>query len=110
MTTASTAGTTIGPLGVTVLASTSTGGPVEMTLATPKVGYEKTLLVRTIGSTSSFFYIDMPTSDTTILGTTADRIALNTTGDALTLFGYTTSLWLVKARSSTATVAFSTST
>jgi hypothetical protein len=68
---------------------------VEVVLAPPRIGYRKDLVVRTIGSTSSFFYIDASSSGTTILGTTAGRITMNTTGDAVSLVGYSSSLWLV---------------
>lgn len=104
-----TGGTTIPADGVTALQSTSTGAPVLVTLATPLTnGMEKDIIVSTIGSSSDApYHINMPSSNTTVNGTTADMITLSSQGAAVQLVALSSARWLVR---SAITATYSTST
>lgn len=106
---ATTGGVTISPIGIHEMTSTTTGVPVLVTLGTPlEPGVRKTIVITTVGATSSApFHINMPSSNTTVDGSTADMITLSSAGAAITLVAKSSSQWLVESHRN---ASFSTST
>jgi len=97
---ATSAGTTILPRGVTQLNSTSTGVNVVMSLGAPRVGKKAgfshvTLVVNAIGDTTGGpFHIEAASSGITFDGTN-DMVALSSVGASISLIAFSTSRWLV---------------
>lgn len=107
-------GNTVGPNGVYALATTSTGAPVLLTVATPSKGGGDILDIGVSAVASSSdapFHLNTPSTDTTFDGTN-DMLALSSAGSGVSLRSLSTSQWLVVGLSgSTHTgAAFSTST
>ena len=99
---------TISNHGVYFLASTSTGGMIEVTINPPALGRKVEAICRTVGSTSSWFYIDATSSGFTFDGTN-DRMTM-AAGDSVSLIGYSSARYHILSTYAATTMAFSTST
>lgn len=104
----STAGSTIKNQGIYFLASTSTGGMTEVQIQAPELGKVVEIICRTVGSTSSWFYVDATSSGYTFDGTN-DRMTMGG-GDAIALIGYSSARYLISNLRAATTMSFSTST
>lgn len=82
-----------------VTATGSSQGPVQVPLAAPEPGVEKTLVLGT-SSTASYQFLTTPAGAAVMhssAGTTAGVINLLGPGAVITLIGVTTALWQVKS-------------
>lgn len=103
-----TAAMNVSGLGFYELASTSTVGPIKLTLPPPVKGNTVAFKCRTVGSTSSVFALTCSSSGTTFDGTN-DRVSVNSS-DCVELVGLSSSRWLVRSTLVATCVAYSTST
>jgi hypothetical protein len=105
-----TGGTVMPPRGWFHLASTSTEGPIVVTLNPPITGQRVSIVCRTVASTSSNFHVTA-TSSGYVFGSTGPDMITMSTGDAITLVGYTSSRYLIENwYSESALLALTTST
>jgi hypothetical protein len=107
-TTVASSAATISNRGVYYLASTSTGGMITCTINPPAVGERIAIACNSVGSTSSWFYVNATSSGYTFDGTN-DRMTFGA-GDAVTMVGYSSARYHVLATNTVTTMAFSTST